>query len=133
MSTPIAQAATTKRADSANAAIDRTRLAELMRREELRFVAQRPKSKVLFERAQSSMLSGVPMHWMTRWAGGFPVFVAEASGRRAPWFVLPLPLAKAFAPVAEFKRSVDAMVQGFVSKDWARTHHRLWFHQKTGE
>lgn len=29
--------------------------------------------------------------------------------------------------------SVDAMVHGFVSKDWARAHHRLWFHQKTGE
>lgn len=29
--------------------------------------------------------------------------------------------------------SVDAMVHGAVSKDWARTHHRLWFHQKTGE
>jgi formate dehydrogenase subunit gamma len=29
--------------------------------------------------------------------------------------------------------SVDAMVHGFVTKDWARTHHRLWFHQKTGE
>jgi formate dehydrogenase subunit gamma len=29
--------------------------------------------------------------------------------------------------------SVDAMVHGHVSKNWARTHHRLWFHQKTGE
>lgn len=29
--------------------------------------------------------------------------------------------------------SLDAMVLGFVSKNWARTHHRLWFHQKTGE
>lgn len=29
--------------------------------------------------------------------------------------------------------SVDAMVHGFVSKDWARAHHRLWFQQKTGE
>ncbi len=29
--------------------------------------------------------------------------------------------------------SVDAMVHGSVSKNWARTHHRLWFHQKTGE
>jgi formate dehydrogenase subunit gamma len=29
--------------------------------------------------------------------------------------------------------SVDAMVHGFVSKDWAKAHHRLWFHQKTGE
>ena len=24
--------------------------------------------------------------------------------------------------------SVDAMVHGFVSKDWARAHHRLRFH-----
>jgi formate dehydrogenase subunit gamma len=29
--------------------------------------------------------------------------------------------------------SVTAMVHGFVSKDWAKAHHRLWFHQKTGE
>jgi len=29
--------------------------------------------------------------------------------------------------------SVTAMVHGYVSKDWARAHHRLWFHQKTGE
>ena len=29
--------------------------------------------------------------------------------------------------------SVDAMVHGFVSKDWAKAHHRLWFHEKTGE
>lgn len=29
--------------------------------------------------------------------------------------------------------SVDAMVQGSVTKEWARTHHRLWFHEKTGE
>jgi glutamate-1-semialdehyde 2,1-aminomutase len=51
-----------------------------MRREEARFIAERPKSKALFERAKTSMLSGVPMHWMARWAGGFPVFVAHASG-----------------------------------------------------
>ncbi len=29
--------------------------------------------------------------------------------------------------------SVDAMVHGYVSRAWAWTHHRLWFHQKTGE
>ncbi len=28
------------------------------------------------------MLAGVPMHWMVRWAGGFPVFAAEAHGAR---------------------------------------------------
>jgi glutamate-1-semialdehyde 2,1-aminomutase len=60
--------------------IDRDRLAQLLCREEGRFVAEHPKSKSLFERAQTSMLSGVPMHWMARWAGGFPVFVAQASG-----------------------------------------------------
>lgn len=73
-------ATTKRRADSGSTVIDRGRLAELMRREEARFVGERPKSKTFFERAQTSMLSGVPMHWMARWAGGFPVFVAEASG-----------------------------------------------------
>jgi len=29
--------------------------------------------------------------------------------------------------------SVGAMVHGFVSKGWAKAHHPLWFHQKTGE
>jgi glutamate-1-semialdehyde 2,1-aminomutase len=67
-------------ADSATVVIDRNRLAELAHREESRFVAEHPKSKALFERAKMSMLSGVPMHWMSRWAGGFPVFVAHASG-----------------------------------------------------
>jgi glutamate-1-semialdehyde 2,1-aminomutase len=28
------------------------------------------------------LLSGVPMPWMIRWAGGFPVFAAEAQGAR---------------------------------------------------
>ena len=51
-----------------------------MLREESRFVAEHPESKALFDRAKTSMLSGVPMHWMARWAGGFPLFVAHASG-----------------------------------------------------
>jgi glutamate-1-semialdehyde 2,1-aminomutase len=62
--------------------IDRSRLRALMQREEERFVADHPKSRALFERAKRSLLSGVPMHWMVRWAGGFPVFVAEAHGAR---------------------------------------------------
>jgi glutamate-1-semialdehyde 2,1-aminomutase len=69
-----------RNADSSKKMIDRDRLARLMRREEARFVAEHLKSKLLFERARTSMLSGVPMHWMSRWAGGFPVFVAHASG-----------------------------------------------------
>ena len=34
------------------------------------------------QRAQGSLLGGVPMHWMKKWAGKFPVFVAEAHGAR---------------------------------------------------
>ncbi|MFM7081628.1 MAG: transaminase, partial [Actinomycetota bacterium] len=39
-------------------------------------------SRELAERAKTSLLSGVPMPWMTRWPGAFPVFVREASGAR---------------------------------------------------
>lgn len=29
--------------------------------------------------------------------------------------------------------SVEAMLHGFVTRDWARAHHRLWFDQKIGQ
>ena len=61
--------------------ISRTRLAALMDRETRRFTAERPKSRALFERARSSLLGGVPMNWMVRWSGPFPLFVKEAHGR----------------------------------------------------
>jgi glutamate-1-semialdehyde 2,1-aminomutase len=60
--------------------IDRTRLRELLALEQERFTSDHPRSRELFERARGSWLGGVPMNWMTRWAGGFPVFVREASG-----------------------------------------------------
>jgi glutamate-1-semialdehyde 2,1-aminomutase len=60
--------------------IDRTRLQSLMQREQQRYVKDRPKSKALFERAQKSLLGGVPMNWMVKWAGAFPPFVREAQG-----------------------------------------------------
>ena len=67
---------------------DRTRLQSLMQREQKRFVNERPKSKALFERGKKSLLSGVPMNWMVKWAGAFPPFVREAQGahfrRRRP-------------------------------------------------
>src|SRR5581483_1135997 len=61
-------------------AIDRARLKSLMDREQKRFVEERPKSKALFERARKSLLAGVPMNWMAKWAGAFPPFVREAQG-----------------------------------------------------
>jgi glutamate-1-semialdehyde 2,1-aminomutase len=60
--------------------IDRTLLASLMQREQQRFIDDNPKSKVLFERAGKSLLGGVPMNWMVKWAGAFPPFVREAQG-----------------------------------------------------
>ncbi|HEY3973958.1 MAG TPA: aspartate aminotransferase family protein [Candidatus Sulfotelmatobacter sp.] len=60
--------------------IDRARLQSLMHREQKKFVDERPKSKALFERAQKSLLAGVPMNWMVKWAGAFPPFVREAQG-----------------------------------------------------
>ncbi len=60
--------------------IDRARLQSLMQREQKKFVEERPQSKVLFERARKSLLAGVPMNWMVKWAGAFPPFVREAQG-----------------------------------------------------
>jgi glutamate-1-semialdehyde 2,1-aminomutase len=60
--------------------IDRGRLAALMEREQKKYVEQRPKSKALFERGRKSLLAGVPMNWMVKWAGAFPPFVREAHG-----------------------------------------------------
>lgn len=65
---------------SVYAMIDRGRLHALMGREEQNFVATHPSSAALYERAQKSLLGGVPMNWMKKWAGKFPVFVAEAHG-----------------------------------------------------
>lgn len=57
-------------------------LAELQAREEARFADTHPSSRELFERARESLFEGVPMHWMRKWPGGFPVFVHEAKGAR---------------------------------------------------
>jgi glutamate-1-semialdehyde 2,1-aminomutase len=60
--------------------MDRDRLRGLLRAEEERFVKQHQRSRELFEQGKRSLLAGVPMPWMTEWAGAYPVFVAEASG-----------------------------------------------------
>ena len=60
--------------------IDRTRLKALHAREEERFLARTPKSRELFEKAKGVMPGGVPMSWMTKWPGKYPLFVASAQG-----------------------------------------------------
>jgi glutamate-1-semialdehyde 2,1-aminomutase len=63
-------------------AVARDKIDALARREEERYVADRPESRALFERAKKSLFRGVPMGWMTEWPGSFPIFVAEARNAR---------------------------------------------------
>ena len=56
------------------------RLAELQAREEERFIETHPRSGELAGRAAAHLFEGVPMHWMRKWPGGFPVYVQEAQG-----------------------------------------------------
>jgi glutamate-1-semialdehyde 2,1-aminomutase len=62
------------------ATIDRSRLTRLHERETHHFVSAHPQSAALYQRAQSSLLGGVPMNWMKKWAGPFPLFVKSAVG-----------------------------------------------------
>lgn len=61
---------------------DRERLAALMDRERDTFAREHPRSQRLHEQAGGSLLSGVPMNWMTRWPGAFPIVAASANGAR---------------------------------------------------
>jgi glutamate-1-semialdehyde aminotransferase len=47
-----------------------------------RFRDQHPRSRALAERARAHLHDGVPMGWMVRWAGEFPLFVDRARGAR---------------------------------------------------
>jgi len=60
--------------------VNREKLQSLMAGEQKKFVDERPKSQALFDRARQSLLGGVPMNWMAKWAGAFPPFVREAQG-----------------------------------------------------
>jgi glutamate-1-semialdehyde 2,1-aminomutase len=52
----------------------------LLDRERARFADTHPRSRELHERARDSLLAGVPMSWMTMWAGAHPIYVAWAEG-----------------------------------------------------
>jgi glutamate-1-semialdehyde 2,1-aminomutase len=60
--------------------VDRARLLELTAAERITFAREHPRSAELFERAKASLLEGVPMPWMVRWAGPYPIYVETASG-----------------------------------------------------
>ena len=52
----------------------------LIDREQERFRRTHPRSFEDWRKGQAHFLYGGPSHWMRRWAGGFPVYAAEAKG-----------------------------------------------------
>ncbi len=60
--------------------IDRAHLARLHAQEEQRFIDLHPMSAAMAVDARRHLLGGVPMPWMTRLPGSFPLFFAQASG-----------------------------------------------------
>lgn len=60
--------------------IDRDRLSRLYEFERAAFRQARPRSAELAGQARAHLPGGVPMSWMVKWPGDFPVFVDTAAG-----------------------------------------------------
>jgi len=60
--------------------INREHLKALHKEEMERFISRTPKSAALFEKAKGVMPGGVPMSWMSKWPGKYPLFVESAKG-----------------------------------------------------
>jgi len=67
-------------APATEAVVDRQALRRRLAAERERWALEHPRSRQAFERGARSLLGGVPMSWMRKWAGGFPPVVAEAHG-----------------------------------------------------
>ena len=65
------------------AGVDPARVGALLERELEVFADHHPRTRSLHERARGSLLDGVPMSWMVKWAGPFPLFLESASGAHA--------------------------------------------------
>lgn len=59
---------------------DRKKLETLHQTELNRFIETHPESDARHRQAKSSMLGGVPMIWMSKWPGPFPIYVESAKG-----------------------------------------------------
>ena len=60
--------------------INREHLKALHKEEMERFISRTPKSAAIFEKAKGVMPGGVPMSWMSKWPGKYPLFVESAKG-----------------------------------------------------
>jgi glutamate-1-semialdehyde 2,1-aminomutase len=54
----------------------------VIEREREEFARRHARSRELHERAAGSLLAGVPMSWMTMWAGAHPIYLDTAEGAR---------------------------------------------------
>jgi len=61
---------------------DRAKLSQLFETEVERFVALHPQSKIDHAKAAGPLMNGVPMSWMAKWPGGYPLYVEKAKGSR---------------------------------------------------
>src|SRR5450432_1728498 len=61
--------------------IDRVRLTALIDRERRDYEAAHPRSAELFH-AADHLFGRVPMTWMGKWSGGFPLYLDRAKGNR---------------------------------------------------
>ncbi len=61
-------------------AINKDNLKKLIEKENQRFLNNHKISGELFKKAQGVMPGGVPMSWMAKWPGSYPVFVDKAKG-----------------------------------------------------
>jgi glutamate-1-semialdehyde 2,1-aminomutase len=62
--------------------INRVEVEAVLERERHDFSKTHRQSRRMFERAQKSMIGGVPMNWMVEWPGPFPIFVKRAKGSK---------------------------------------------------
>ena len=69
--------------DSSPTGVAPERVRRLLDAELASFADRHPRSRALHERARASLLDGVPMNWMVKWAGPFPLFLESASGAHA--------------------------------------------------
>ena len=64
------------------AVVDRGHLSALLAGERAQFAERNPRSAAAYERGKTHLFGGVPMTWMNKTAGDFPLYLEAARGAR---------------------------------------------------
>ena len=59
--------------------ISETKLTELLELERASYLALHPKSHAAYQNSHN-LFGNVPMTWMNKWSGGFPLYLDKATG-----------------------------------------------------